>query len=80
MLCHRHAMSPDTPTGCWLCEKNARIAELKSALAKAEEALNAFQEDHGCCPTCGRYINGEDHTKGCLYGAALAGIKEARHD
>lgn len=61
-----------------VADRDARIAALESALAKAEEALKeAYQPDgshfvgDGCsCPTC-KYRRSR---------AALAAIKETRHD
>lgn len=80
MLCHRHAISPDSPTVCWLCEKNARIAALESALKVAEEALVPLNEDEAFCvdPWCQADLDaGHPHKPECKWTAALAAIKEA---
>lgn len=67
---------------CELCEKDARIAALESALKTAEEALEKLCHDPSQWRRGG--AGGQDKYAGLPPGmrfvdAALAAIKEARH-
>ena len=72
---------------CVYCEgsmpsaKDARIAALESALAKAEEALEPLNEDEAFCvdPWCQADLDaGHPHKPECKWTAALDAIQKAK--